>query len=641
MYGKSIIWSSDSIEQNLEKMRFGMPINTECFYQGDVELKNGNILFQLTPEEVKEYEKCSEDVVYFVEKYCRFLTDKGRMTVDLRDYQEDILRDMGEEEWIEDLKDFGPKNRNMILLQSRQTGKTTTVAAFFAWYLCFHTDRNLAILANKQATATEIVSKVTDVFKGLPFFLKPGIIQAGALGMRLDNGCMLASQATTKTAQIGFTIHVLYIDEFAHIQNNIARSFWRSVYPTLSSSDVSQCIISSTPNGTDNLFYELIDKSQKGDNSFLIHTVYYWQVPGHDEEWAEKMKRDFGEEEFAQEFELQFDVGSNLLLRASDLRRIKLMKKKFVPIDLQKTDLDPELYQNHLLWHSRFDPNASFNEQMDRFIITVDIAEGKDEDEKKDSDYNILHINKVYLKSLASLRRLRKDERKIENMFRFYQVGLYRDNIKDEDVLAKVCKAIVFDQFGEEITRVGVEMNFNGKAFLKEFMDHDLFYSGVLLHTHHTKPIPGQKAPKKKPGFKTTSNKSFYCKLGQKLISKGTIVPTEEETYNELKSFGKDKKGNYKGLGRHDDAAFSTLNISRFYDEDPFKDWLYDFFERLPDSPEKRYITELFKEPTDNSDVEDGMFNAMYGLDDVASEVDVFKQGEMSRGRYVPGYSGM
>jgi len=113
---------------------------------------------------------------------------------------------------------------------------TTTIAAYFAWYLCFHTDRNLAILANKQATTFEIVNKVTDVFKGLPFFLKPGILSIGAGGMRLDNGCMLTSQATTKTAAIGFAIHVLYIDEFAHIQQNIARDFWRSVYPTLSSS---------------------------------------------------------------------------------------------------------------------------------------------------------------------------------------------------------------------------------------------------------------------------------------------------------------------------------------------------------------------------------------------------------------------
>ncbi|MCK9446509.1 terminase family protein, partial [bacterium] len=99
---------------------------------------------------------------------------------------------------------------------------TTTISAYFAWYLCFHNDRNLAILANKQATAFEIVNKVTDVFKGLPFFLKPGITSIGAGGMRLDNGCFLMSQATTKTAQIGFTIHVLYADEFAHIQKNIA-----------------------------------------------------------------------------------------------------------------------------------------------------------------------------------------------------------------------------------------------------------------------------------------------------------------------------------------------------------------------------------------------------------------------------------
>ncbi len=168
-------------------------------------------------------------------------------------------------------------------MASRQTGKTTTIAAFFAWYLCFHTDRNLLILANKQATTTEIVSKVADVFRGLPFFLKPGIREMQKLGLKLDNGCMLTSQATTKTAAIGFAIHVLYVDEFAHIPPTSIRQFWRSVYPTLSSSLISQCIISSTPDGMDNLFYELWDKSVKKKNTFYNKRVDWWEVPGHDE----------------------------------------------------------------------------------------------------------------------------------------------------------------------------------------------------------------------------------------------------------------------------------------------------------------------------------------------------------------------
>ena len=246
----------------------GIPTDLTCFHNGDIELKADNLLYQSTYEEVEEFHKCSHDIIYFVEKYCRFLTDTGRHVVKLREYQRKILRSLAKEETqiIFEQEELIPVIRNLIMMQSRQSGKTTTIAAYFAWYMCFHSDRNLAILANKQATAFEIVSKVIDVFKGLPFFLKPGIINAGSGGMRLDNGCMLTSQATTKTAQIGFTIHVLYADEFAHIQKFIAEDFWRSVYPTLASSEISQCIISSTPNGDDNVFFDIWDKSQRGEN---------------------------------------------------------------------------------------------------------------------------------------------------------------------------------------------------------------------------------------------------------------------------------------------------------------------------------------------------------------------------------------
>lgn len=609
----TIVWNSVLVQQTLEKLRMGIQTDLSCFHYGNIELKAGNLLYQLTADEIDEFHKCSQDIVYFVQKYCRFLTDAGRKTVKLREYQKNILRSLAEEKWSDNVQEMVPLVRNLIMMQSRQSGKTTTIAAYFAWYLCFHNDRNLAILANKQATAFEIVNKVTDVFKGLPFFLKPGMIQGGVGAMRLDNGCYLASQATTKTAQIGFTIHVLYADEFAHIQPFIANDFWRSVYPTLASSEISQCIISSTPNGEENVFFEIWDKAQRGLNSFKPIRVDWWEVPGHDDAWAKQMIADFGEERFSQEFGLDFNLGgSNLLLAGSDLSFIKRIEREYVFHELSNSKLDETLYRK-LLWHPDFDPNQKYKSNEARFVVSIDTGEGKDEEETKDNDYNVANFFRVEPKSLAQLKQLRNDELSIKNMFRLTQIGLYRDNIKDEENCANVTKSVVFDQLGGDLCKIVLEMNFNGKFFLDKFRDHDDFEEQMVLHTYHTKPIPGEKAPRKKAGFKVTgADKDFFCKLGKKMVSKRILIVNEHETIKEFKAFGKNRKGKWRGLGVHDDISMSTLNTSRLYNEDDYDDWLYDYFDELPDTPVKRLIAQLLDQYIENSDISDNDFNVLY-----------------------------
>ena len=75
------IWNSQLVQQSLEKLRMGIPTDLTCFHMGDIELKTGNLLYQLTHEEIEEFHNCSRDIVYFVEKYCRFLTDTGRIEI--------------------------------------------------------------------------------------------------------------------------------------------------------------------------------------------------------------------------------------------------------------------------------------------------------------------------------------------------------------------------------------------------------------------------------------------------------------------------------------------------------------------------------------------------------------------------------
>ena len=646
------VWTTELVEQTKEKLRYGMAnLDLGCFHERDIELKAGKILYKLSQDEVVEFYKCSQDINYFVEKYCRFLTDYGRQTVKLRSYQTDILEELAEEELNDRLLDedgnpmLVPVNRNYILMAARQTGKTTTIAAFFAWYLCFHTDRNLAILANKEKTAIEIVDKVTQVFRGLPFFLKPGILSGGKTGMQLDNGCQLLSQATTTTAQIGFTIHVLYADEFAHIAPNIVGPFWRSVYPTLASSEISQCIISSTPAGQGNLFYEIWDSAVKGKNTFKFKRVDYWQVPEHDEEWANTIRANFSDEYFAQEFELKFNSDSKLLLGSKELTFIKRIEKDYVFKDLDKTGLDEELYRN-LKWRPDFDPNQGYDPLKHLFIVSVDTGEGKEYEEGKDNDYNVLSIYQLEIKSLVQLNRLRQDEYFLKNMFRLNQVGLYRDNLKDDEICAKVARSVIFDQLGGEVCVLVLEMNFNGKFFLSIFQQHEEYFDDVVLRTYHAKPIPGIEHPKRKAGFKIGNDKEEFCKIGRSIIRSKTLIPNDSITILEFASFGRDRRGKYKGIGTHDDTVMATLNISRLYNEQSYEDRLYDIFDELEDSPNKRLINLFLERAEVSTDTSDDMFASLYendndiippdntGLDHIN---DIFKSGEQIKKRYMRG----
>src|SRR3972149_4252870 len=223
-------WTSKRVSEMLTLLEEGyeLPKNNP-FWDGNPDFRLGNIVFEYTPEEYEELRKCKADVIYFANKYCYAMTDEGIQNIQLRDYQEDVLRDLQE-------------NRFCVFLAPRQIGKTITTSIFLAWYLLFNTDKNCLILANKGETTAELLDKSKTILMHLPFFMKPGMIVNNVMSMRFDNGCRLFGQSTTKTPAIGFTIHFLYMDEFAHIHANFLEPFYRAVYPTISSSKVSRIV---------------------------------------------------------------------------------------------------------------------------------------------------------------------------------------------------------------------------------------------------------------------------------------------------------------------------------------------------------------------------------------------------------------
>lgn len=596
---KATIYSTERINKIKEDMSHGIISDMSPFYRGDPDLKDKGVLFKYTEKEIEELTKCASDCNYFVENYCKFLTDKGRILVTIRNYQHDMLHLMGDEKYDEELDEMVCKNKNIIICSSRQSGKTTTVVSYFCWVMCFHNDKQIAILANKGKTATEIIDKMQQVFKGLPFYMKPGIIGMGKTSMTLENGSYIMSATTNPTSITGQSVNLLYLDELAHLPEGLATDFWRSAYPTLSSFKNSQILITSTPKGNTNLFFRLYDGAMKGENGFIPYRVDWWQVPGRDEAWEKATRKTFGDENFDQEFGLQFEVESNKLVKAKDLKFLNRIKNQFINRDL--SNFDKNLSDN-TYWKSDFDPD-SFTQQdyLKRyFVFMIDTSEGKEEEfkGKKDADWNIINIFEVKL--LSPVRLLKNKISKslsLKDAIRFEQVGIYMDNERDEEYMSEALKQLIFNVFkcgtgSIDNVRIMIEVNFNGKNVINKISQAYNFYDDIIVKTYHVQPLPNQKL-KKKFGFKTVGGKKgkgYWCELGSKMISRRQIIVTQyddnpnKSSLMQLQGFGKNEKGVYTGSCMHDDIAVTILFLSRFMEEEENIAWLETFIElQTPD----------------------------------------------------------
>ena len=118
---------------------------------------------------------------------------------------------------------------------------------------------------------------------------------------------------------------MIYLDEFAFVENNMQESFFASVYPTISSSQSSKVLITSTPNGL-NLFYKLWVDSEEGKNSYKRVDVHWSQVPGRAVKWKAETIKNTSEEQFRVEFECEFIGSSHTLISATKLRMLRSVK---------------------------------------------------------------------------------------------------------------------------------------------------------------------------------------------------------------------------------------------------------------------------------------------------------------------------
>ena len=278
----------------------------EKYYLGNERLPTLDTKFEYTPEMISEIKKCKKNLLHFAENYFFIINlDRGKEKIKLYSCQKRVLRNLRD-------------NRFVILLSSRQSGKTTQMTIYCLWNACFNEDQRILIVANKEQTAKNIFKRVRLAYEMLPNFLKPGVVEYGQTSMTLTNGSSIGISTTSSDAGRGDSCNCLVLDELAFIDTHIVEKFWESVYPIISSSKKSKIFIASTPNGTDNLFYRLYKGAEEGDNNWKAERIDWWEIPGRDEKWKNDTIKTLGSTEtFSQEFGNEFLHGGESSINES------------------------------------------------------------------------------------------------------------------------------------------------------------------------------------------------------------------------------------------------------------------------------------------------------------------------------------
>ena len=482
-------------------------------YLGNPLLKSAYVPQNFSEEQVEEYIKCQQDPLYFVNKHVKIVSvDEGLIEFDVRDYQEDMINRFHNERFV-------------ICKMARQSGKSTTILAYLLHYILFNENVSVAVLANKKATAMELLGRLQLAYEHMPKWLQQGVLIWNKGNIELENGSKILASSTSGSAIRGGSFNIIFLDEFAFVPSNISEEFFSSVYPTISSGKTTKVFIVSTPNGM-NMFYKLWTDAEEKQNDYSPISVHWSQVPDRDQEWKEKTIRNTSERQFQQEFECSFLGSSNTLISTD-----KLMSMPYKPTIYSNDGLD--VYQEPVQNHT--------------YVMVCDVSRGVG------LDYSAFSVFDVTRQPYRQVAKYRKND--ISPML--YPNVIFTTAQKYNDAFVLV-----------EVNDIGQQVS--------DILYHDMEYENMMMVTMHGRngqQIGGGFSKNVSMGIRTTKQvKRIGCATLKDLIERDNLIIEDFDTISELTTFIRKSTSWEADEGAHDDLVmgcviFSWLVQQRYFRE--------------------------------------------------------------------------
>ena len=529
--GAKQLWNSESVELAIKGLKEGYKLKDNPYLKTvkGANLRKANIPFEYTEDELETITACAEDKIWFGNTFTKLKDgSKGWINITLRKYQEDILNQYSNNRWN-------------ILMLPRQSGKTTTTVIEIVHFLTFNVDKDAVVIAQSQKVVGEILSKIKECFNSLPFFMQPGFISFTKNGCVLDNGCRLSIGVASESVVQGFSLDFLFIDEFAYIKKSLAGKFWDNIYPSLVNNTESRVIIASTPNGR-NLFYTLWTGAINKTNRFTPYRIYWYDVPGRDENFKKETIENIGISGWLMGFECSFDVGLKSIFSSQKQKQLRELQTKHQDNWNINNDLIGKLFGIHMLSKEVFQYNIS----NDYFLISIDLGEGLEQ------DATVLNIKKIWWNI---------EKQRIE----YTTVGVFHENdISLEDFAEMNLKLFKF--FNKDHIKVAVENNTYGGEYFADIeierLQHpdkySYFSSEIFAVFKRDSKNRFEKGIRWNKFNKKIAVKSFAC-----LVNKDIFHESYSPSIEEYLNFGK-VKDSYAAQYGHDDITMSSVTASYF-----------------------------------------------------------------------------
>ena len=487
---------------------------SDNIYLGNPNLKKANTPVEFNVEQISEFIRCKDDPIYFAREYIKIVTvDEGLVGFNMWPFQEKLIERFH-------------ANRFNICMMPRQTGKSTTSVSYLLHYAIFNDNVNIGILANKAATARELLGRLQTAYENVPKWMQQGVLSWNRGSLELENGSKIFAASTSASAVRGMSYNILFLDEFAFVPNHIADAFFSSVYPTITSGKSTKVIIVSTPHGM-NHFYRMWHDAERGKNEYCHTDVHWSEVPGRDEKWRQQTIANTSEQQFKVEFECEFLGSVDTLIAPSKLRTLVYESPK-----TQGAGLD--VYE---------DPQEGHD-----YICTVDVARGVVKDY---SAFVMIDITQFPHKVVAKYRN-----NEIKPM-------LFPNIIYD--VCTKYNKAFILC----EVNDVGDQV--------ASILNYDLEYANLLMASMRGRAgqVVGQGFSGKKTqlGVKMSKTVKKVGALNLKtIIESDKLIFSDYEILSELTTFIQKSNSFEAEEGCNDDLAMCLVIYAWLVAQDYFKE---------------------------------------------------------------------
>jgi hypothetical protein len=477
-----------------------MPQNN--YYEGNVNVKADGVVENFTPELLSEYKKCMEDPVYFCQTYVKVISlDDGLVPFDLYPYQHNMFNNFR-------------KNRFNIVLACRQSGKTVACVGYILWYALFHSEKTIAILANKGATARSILGRIKLAIENVPFFLQPGCKAFNEGKVAFSNNTKILAASTSNSSIRGESINLLYLDEFAFVDRDA--EFYTSTYPVVTAGKTTQVIVTSTANGIGNTFHKLWTGALQKTNSYQAFRVDWWDVPGRDEAWKQETIANTSQLQFDQEYGNTFFGTGDTLIDAKTLMSLRAEN----PVEI--------LENGHMLIYDKV-------EEDHEYVMTVDVSKGVGQ------DYSTASIIDVTRRP-------------------FKQVAVYRHN-----EISPILFPTILEKYGKLYNEAYIVIESNDQGTLVcEGLYHDLEYEEMFMKSSVKANGLGQDMNRK--------TKRIGCSGFKDLLETGKLEVVDEETIKEISTFEAKGQSFEAHDGNNDDLVMNLVMFGYFITTNEFKD---------------------------------------------------------------------